>query len=50
MAKADFIERIKAGFRDWSKADSTYAAAQQTLLIPIQSNPRGGDLNAMLGS
>ena len=45
MAKADFIERIKAGFRDWSKADSTYAAAQQTLLIVTgsPSNPILGE-------
>ena len=33
MGKADFIERIKADFRESSKADSTNAASQQNLFI-----------------
>ena len=52
MGKADYIEWIKADLQKWSKADSTYAASQQTLFIVSgsPSNPRGGVLNAMLGS
>ena len=49
MDKADFIERIKAEFRDWIKADST-AASQQTLFIVSgsPSNPILGEVTQML--
>ena len=41
MGKADFIEWIKADFRELSKADSTYAASQQTLFI-VPGSPSTG--------
>ena len=54
VGKADFREWIKADFREWSWADSNYAASQRIIFhclrLPIQSNPGGCDLNAMLGS
>ena len=44
MGMAEFMGCIKADFQEWSKADSTYAASQQTLFIVS-----GSTTNPILG-